>query len=494
MEIARLTATTQGQPVPFLVVASRPLTIGRSRRCGLRLRDPKISREHCSLTYFGGDLLVNDLGSAHGLVFHGERNESFRLRVGDGFHLGRTFVRFEGLDDVDEALLPQPAAVPEASADDADEPEPAASAAAGSPIADEAPALGFGAAVQPREAARHELAPGTTLAGFVVEATLGRSDRSTVYAAAHVQLQRRVALKVLRHPPGAVPEPAERAAFLADLRTAAAHVDPTLVAVFDVIDTPDECAATLELVEGETLAGRLATAGRLPWQDVVARLVDVLQALTVLHRAGRVHGGIKPGNVFALAKGGTRLADPRALPLPRAEEFDALPSPEQRRRLGVDARSDLYAVGALGWLLLTGEAPEADPTAAQLQRLEPSVPNKLADRLVQLLAADPNARPTNANAAREALAALLPAGRAPAAERDPVRSNPTPRAAARGSGAPAAMPGKRPASAGKRFAARFVSELIVVGMIFGIGLLVLVLLPKINPNWDLYKWVSSLFG
>lgn len=493
MEIARLTATTSGQPVPFLVVASRPLTIGRSRRCGLRLRDPKVSREHCSLTYFGGDLLVNDLGSAHGLLFHGERNESFRLRVGDGFHLGRTFVRFEGLDDVDEALLPQPAAN-DASADEADEPEPAAALAPGPTPAEEAPALGFGNAVQPREAARHELAPGTTLAGFVVEATLGRSDRSTVYAAAHVQLQRRVALKVLRHPPGAVPEPAERAAFLADLRTAAAHVDPTLVAVFDVIDTPDECAATLELVDGETLASRLATAGRLPWQEVVTRLVDVLAALTVLHRAGRVHGGLKPTNVFALAKGGTRVADPRALPLPRAEEFDALPSPEQRRRLGVDARSDLYSVGALGWLLLTGEAPEAEPTAAQLQRLEPSVPNKLADRLVQLLAAEPNARPANATAARDALAALLPTNRPVAAERDPARSSVAPRAPARVPGAPAPMPGKRPASAGKRLAARFVSELIVVGMIFGIGLLVLVLLPKINPSWDLYKWVSSLFG
>lgn len=494
MEIARLTATTQGQPVPFLVVASRPLTIGRSRRCGLRLRDPKVSREHCSLTYFGGDLLVNDLGSAHGLVFRGERNESFRLRVGDGFHLGRTFVRFEGLDDVDEALLPQPAAAPEGPADDADEPEPAANAAGGAPRADEAPALGFGSAVQPSETARHELAPGSTLAGFVVEATLGRSDRSTVYAAAHVQLQRRVALKVLRHPPGAVPEPAERAAFLADLRTAAAHVDPTLVAVFDVIDTPDECAATLELVEGETLASRRAAAGRLPWQEVVARLVDVLQALTVLHRAGRVHGGVKPGNVFALAKGGTRLADPRALPLPRAEEFDALPSPEQRRRIGVDPRSDLYSVGALGWLLLTGEAPEADPTTAQLQRLEPSVPNKLAERLVQLLAADPNARPANATAARDALAGLLPSGRPMAAERDAGRSTGPTRAPMRTASAPYPLPGKRPASPGKRFAARLVSELIVVGMIFAIGLVLLVLLPRINPDWDLYKWFSGLFG
>ena len=97
-------------------------------------------------------------------------------------------------------------------------------------------------------------------------------------------------------------------------------------------------------------------------------------------------------------------------------------------------------------------------------------------------------------AARDALAALLPTSRPVAAERDPARSSVAPRAPARVPGAPAPMPGKRPASAGKRLAARFVSELIVVGMIFGIGLLVLVLLPKINPNWDLYKWVSSLFG
>lgn len=492
MELARLTATTEGHTQAFVVLAARPLTLGRSRRCGLRLRDPKVSREHCCLTYFGGDLLVNDLGSAHGLVFHGERNESFRLKVGDGFHLGRTFVRFEALGTIDDAELAaaDAAAKPDEGEDEADG---EGEAAAAEPVA-VAPAPAPAAAVA-APVAWHELPPGAELAGFVVETVLGRSDRSIVYRAAQTQLQRKVALKVLNRPAGAPPDAAARAAFLADVRTAAAIVDPALVPVFDVLDTNTECAATLELIDGETLAARLQRSPPA-WRELLPLLADVAQGLAVLHQQGRVHGGVKPGNVFLPRKGGARLADPRAVPRPRPLEPDALPSPEQRALTALDARSDLFGLGASAWLALTGSPPPAAPAPVLLLRADPSLPKSVAELIaLRLLASDPAARPTSAAAVRDELMAALGSTKRSSAT---AASSPPPPSRPRDA---ATRPVARPtpsgdlsarASPGVRFAARLTSEAIVVGMILLLLIPTLAILRKINPAWDVIAWFESL--
>ncbi|MFN7589546.1 MAG: serine/threonine-protein kinase [Planctomycetota bacterium] len=491
MELARLTATTEGHSQPFVVLAARPLTLGRSRRCGLRLRDPKVSREHCCLTYFGGDLLVNDLGSAHGLVFHGERNESFRLKVGDGFHLGRTFVRFDALGTIDDAELA--AADAAAKSDEGeDEADGEGEAAAGEPAAvAPAPAVAAAAPV-----AWHELPPGAELAGFVVETVLGRSDRSIVYRAAQTQLQRKVALKVLNRPAGTPPGAAARAAFLADVRTAAAIVDPALVPVFDVLDTTTECAATLELIDGETLAARLQRSPPA-WRELLPLLADVAQGLAVLHQQGRVHGGVKPGNVFLPRKGGARLADPRAVPRPRALEPDALPSPEQRALTALDARSDLFGLGALAWLALTGSPPPAAPAPVLLLRADPLLPKAIAELIaLRLLANDPAGRPASASSVRDELSAALgPTKRSSAT----AASSPPPPSRTRDA---APRPVARPtpsgdlsarASPGVRFAARLTSEAIIVGMILLIVIPTLVVL-KVKGVWDPIGQLADLFS
>lgn len=483
MELARLTATTEGHTQAFVVLAARPLTLGRSSRCGLRLRDPKVSREHCCLTYFGGDLLVNDLGSAHGLVFHGERNESFRLKVGDGFHLGRTFVRFDALGAIDDAELAaaDAAAKPDEGDDEADG---EGEAVAAEPVA--APAPAAAAAV-----AWHELPPGAELAGFVVETVLGRSDRSIVYRAAQTQLQRKVALKVLNRPADAAPDATARAAFLADVRTAAAIVDPMLVPVFDVLDTQTECAATLELIDGETLAARLQSSPPT-WRELLPLLADVAQGLAALHQQGRVHGGMKPGNVFLPRRGGARLADPRALPRPRPLEHDAMPSPEQRASVALDARSDLYGLGAIAWLALTGSPPPAAPAPVLLLRADPSLPKPLAELIaLRLLANDPAGRPTSAATVRDELSAALGPSKRPATSTNaaPRDRDAAPRAVVR---PPTTGDLSSRASPGKRFAARLTSEAIVVGMILLILIPTLAILRKMNPAWDVIAWFESL--
>ncbi|MBL8726951.1 MAG: FHA domain-containing protein [Planctomycetes bacterium] len=95
MEVAQLTAATGGETMRFEVRAGQPATLGRSSQCSVRLRDPKVSRVHCQLTFAAGRLRVSDLDSSQGLVHRGQPSKAFELDVGDGFHLGATFVRFE---------------------------------------------------------------------------------------------------------------------------------------------------------------------------------------------------------------------------------------------------------------------------------------------------------------------------------------------------------------------------------------------------------------
>lgn len=496
MEIARLTATTRGDVVAFLVRSTTPLTMGRSSRCGIRLRDPKVSREHCCLTYFGGDLLVNDLDSAHGLLFRGERQPTFRLKVGDGFHLGRTFVRFESLDEVDESKL-EPAPAPDVSRNST--PDDAASGpgsgdadddGADAPEeqdAEEAEDERSLAATRPQlELRAGDLPIGTELGGFRIEGVIGRSDRTTVYQASQQHLQRAVALKVLRSSTNAREDASLRAVFLADMRTAAARNDSCLVAVFDVLDTPKFCAATVELVDGDCLTHRLQRGPRLAWRELVPVLADVLQGLHVIHQDRRVHGAVKPNNVFLLRKGGARLADARATPLPREQEFDALPSPEQRACAIVDQRSDLHAVGALAWLMLAGTPPPAEPTTQALLRVEPSLPKSLAELIAErLLATNPAARPSTAQAVRNELLA----GQKPEPKRGPSPREPSAREPGRNAAPPAQRPRGTPA---QRFAARLTSEVIIVGMIMLIVILTLAAL-KVKGVWDPVSQLAELF-
>jgi hypothetical protein len=111
MSTCKLTATTRGKTVQFELRPGRPITLGRSNHCTVPVHDPKMSREHCRLEFVDGKLLVTDLGSSHGLMLRGENRSEFELEIGDGFHAGQTFVRFEA-QEADSAAAgatePQP--------------------------------------------------------------------------------------------------------------------------------------------------------------------------------------------------------------------------------------------------------------------------------------------------------------------------------------------------------------------------------------------------
>jgi hypothetical protein len=103
MELARMAATTRGVVTDFLIRPDEAVTLGRSSGCTVPLRDPKVSRRHCQLSFAQGRVVAVDLASSHGLLHRGARAPMVALAVGDGFHLGETFVRFVAVDRLDDA-------------------------------------------------------------------------------------------------------------------------------------------------------------------------------------------------------------------------------------------------------------------------------------------------------------------------------------------------------------------------------------------------------
>lgn len=105
MQLAKLTATTRGVDRTIVLRPDEAVTIGRSSDCDVPLRDSKVSRRHCQLSFAHGQVVVVDLGSSHGIQHRGVRKPLVALAAGDGFHVGSTFVRFETMVEADDATV-----------------------------------------------------------------------------------------------------------------------------------------------------------------------------------------------------------------------------------------------------------------------------------------------------------------------------------------------------------------------------------------------------
>jgi serine/threonine protein kinase len=267
------------------------------------------------------------------------------------------------------------------------------------------------------------LSAGTRLGSYEILAPLGAGGMGEVYRARDSKLGRDVAIKVL---PGRVAsDPDALARFEREARAVASLSHPNIMAIFD-FGTQDGIAyAVTELLEGETLAARLVK-GALPTEQLVRVGVEICAALTAAHRKGIVHRDLKPSNVM-LTKSGVKLLDfGLAKAVARDQALDSLTaaptaardltlegaivgtlsymSPEQLEGKPVDARTDIFALGATLYEMATGKkaferssnasvisailADEPPPVSA----VRPMSPPGL-DRLVRIcLAKDPDAR------------------------------------------------------------------------------------------------------
>jgi serine/threonine-protein kinase len=213
----------------------------------------------------------------------------------------------------------------------------------------------------------------TALAGsYTLERELGRGGMATVFLAQDLRHDRPVALKVLRPELAATLGP-ER--FLREIKLAARLQHPHILTVHDSGESAGQLWFTMPFVEGESLRDRLRRERQLPVDVAVRIATEAARALEYAHRHGVMHRDIKPENLMLTTDGSTLVADfgiARALAgaenqlteTGMAVGTPAYMSPEQASGdKSVDARTDIYSLGAVLYEMLAGEPPFTGPTA-----------------------------------------------------------------------------------------------------------------------------------
>lgn len=292
------------------------------------------------------------------------------------------------------------------------------------------------------------LTPGTLLGTFEIVSLLGAGGMGQVYKARDTRLDRSVAIKVVSGMTGRV---GHGWRFEREARALSQLAHPHICVLHDICiarqDGTERPFLVMELLEGETLSARLAR-GPLPIDQAIAHAAEVADALSAAHAKGVVHGDLKPANIM-LTKAGVKLLDfglarlhgPAASPSPGHEAAGIVAgtfpymAPEQLRGKEGDARSDLFAFGAVVYEMLTARrAFQGDSRAevieailhrdpAPLTDVQPLVPSSL-DRLVRTcLAKDPSERWQSAHDAALRLREVQEARHEPPARR-PARPRP----------------------------------------------------------------------
>ena len=259
---------------------------------------------------------------------------------------------------------------------------------------------------------------------------LAAGGTAEVWRARDEQLDRDVAVKLLH--PHLFADASSRARLAAEARAAARLSHPVIVDVYDVDAIGDAPALVMELVDGESLASRLARDGALPEREAASIAADLAEALFHAHQQGVIHRDIKPENVLLAAGGRTRLVDfGIAHSLADAAERLTLTgtvigtlramAPEQLADGTITPRTDLYGLGVVLHEALTGQPPypSASPLAlAEAQQAGPptvgGVDPALAAVVVGCLAYDPADRPRHAGAVGQALRSWLAGDPSPA--------------------------------------------------------------------------------
>lgn len=278
---------------------------------------------------------------------------------------------------------------------------------------------------------------GSTLGGrYRLLELLGQGGMARIFRARDAQLERDVAVKLLRTEFGKDPDFLAR--FRDEARAAASLSHPNITAVFDFGEDASGPYIVMELVEGQDLASILRDNGPLAPRQAARICAEVGKALHAAHVRGIVHRDVKPSNILVGRDGRVKVADfgiARAL----AESQLTLPgstmgsvhyfSPEQARGEPATVASDIYALGIVLFEVLTGQRPFSGDGAAAValarlttaparpSSLRAGIPGALDQIVLRAMALDPAARFASAVAMSSALEDYLadPSGMGPAA-------------------------------------------------------------------------------
>jgi beta-lactam-binding protein with PASTA domain/tRNA A-37 threonylcarbamoyl transferase component Bud32 len=241
---------------------------------------------------------------------------------------------------------------------------------------------------------------------------IARGGTAQVYLARDLLLDRPVALKVLFPELSTDPTFVER--FRREAQAAANLSHPNIVPVFDWGESERTYYIVMEYVDGEPLSSIIRSQAPLPPARAAGIAADITKALSYAHRHGVVHRDVKPGNVLITKDGQVKVADfgiaravgaddnvtQTGLVMGTATYF----SPEQAQGLGVDGRSDVYALGVVLYEMVTGQPPFTADTPVAIaykhvsevpvppREIEPRVPPPLEAIIMRAMAKQPSER------------------------------------------------------------------------------------------------------
>ncbi len=254
---------------------------------------------------------------------------------------------------------------------------------------------------------------------------LGSGGMGVVWEAVESASGRHVALKLLNREVNLEPASAQR--FEREARLAAQISHPHVTFIFGAGHHEGQPYIAMELMPGKTLADELNESGPLPIQRAVDYTLDVIDGLIAAHRMGVIHRDIKPSNCFLEQDGRIKIGDfglsksmdKADVNLTQSGTFMGTPSysaPEQVRGESLDARADIYSLGATLYCLLTGQPPfvgDAMSVTAQIvtdppkpaRARRPEIPADLDAAILRCLEKEPQKRFESLEKLR---AALLP--------------------------------------------------------------------------------------
>jgi serine/threonine protein kinase/tetratricopeptide (TPR) repeat protein len=300
---------------------------------------------------------------------------------------------------------PIPAASP---ADEAMAHTPSGDSRPGTPGSD--PGKSSFASDQP--AAKGVLALGYVLAGrYQILKVLGEGGMGAVYQARDREVDRTVAIKVIRPELSGHPEILRR--FKQELILARQVTHRNVIRIFDLNQAEGRRFITMEYVDGKDLAGIVRERKKLPVEEAVAIIRQALMGLEAAHNEGVVHRDLKPQNIMVDGAGRVYLMDfgiAKSMELAGMTRTGVLMgtpdymSPEQAKGEKADARSDLFTIGVILYELLTGQQPYRCETIMQTlvkrtreravptRELDPSIPQYISDVVSKCLEIDADLR------------------------------------------------------------------------------------------------------
>jgi eukaryotic-like serine/threonine-protein kinase len=270
-----------------------------------------------------------------------------------------------------------------------------------------------------------ELRTGSVLANrYRVQRLLGRGGMGAVYLCDDEVLGEMVALKVISSA-WATDQAAMTERFKREAQAARKVSSPSVIRIHDLGEAPPRFLyLSMEYFPGRTMSQVITQRGLVPIGDCKDYLGQICDGLAAAHDVGVVHRDLKPANILIGERSMVKIID---FGLAKATAVEGLTAtgallgtphymaPEQVRGKAVDARTDIYSLGALAFHLLTGRPPfsgdnaiavgfaHLSETPPSVRALRPDVPEALELMIARALAKDPASRPSDARGFREAL-------------------------------------------------------------------------------------------